>query len=206
MRPGPLGAGDAAHRRPFALQGACLSQLRRRGSGRRLDPPAGASGGCQASPRWGGPSPSPILLYLTVAIGFTMLVGGKSPQAFALGSSWSSAWPIWWRRAWPMPRLGPDPAYRPRLDRCRLAYFSFHLASKRCGVASCRIPGGRATGMGADRDRAALVRAGGDLRRPVPALGASPGGHGPARPSRQRLYLNAVLDRLIGGFRAAKTN
>ena len=42
MRAGAVPAGAPAHRRPFALQGACLPRLRRRGRAGRGDPAAGS--------------------------------------------------------------------------------------------------------------------------------------------------------------------
>jgi NAD(P)H-quinone oxidoreductase subunit 5 len=85
MRAGPVGAGAAAHRGPFALQGPCLPGLGRRGAGGGGGPAAGAGGGARAAARC-GPSWPRSSLYAAVAAGLRLIAGPKSPQALALGA------------------------------------------------------------------------------------------------------------------------
>jgi NAD(P)H-quinone oxidoreductase subunit 5 len=149
-----------------------------------------------------------ILLYLTVAIGFTMLVGGKSPQAFALGIilvfgvaylvaqglADAAPWALTQRTA--LASIG-----------AALAYFSFHLASE--ALWGGKLPD---TPVAGPLEWALIVIALLSFGLVAIAQALFPHwAHHPAATGLRvhlanGLYLNAVLDRLIGGFRAAKTN
>jgi NAD(P)H-quinone oxidoreductase subunit 5 len=90
--------------------------------------------------------------------------------------------------------------------RTRLPISPSRHGASLSGAARCLPPGARAAGMGADRAGGRLLRPGCLCTGAVSALGASSRHRRPAGSSRQRLYLNALLDRAIGGFSTAKSN
>ena len=148
-----------------------------------------------------------LVLYAAVALGFAAIGGPKSAQALALGAI------LIFGTAYLVAQGLADAAPRALTRRTALAslaagvgYFGFHLLAARLGPAPAPPAGPGRAGMGADRAGADLVRAGRGGAGAVPALGASPGHGGLRVHLANGLYLNALFDRLIGGFRAIRSN
>lgn len=146
-----------------------------------------------------------LMLYAVVAAGFTSVVGAKSPQALALGAM--LIFGISYLIAQGMADSAPGALTRRTVAAslgATLAYFGFHVLAQALWGPS--VPAAPAVGP---LEGALIVLAVLSFGLVAFAQALFPlWAHHPATAGLRvhlanGLYLNAVLDRLIGGFRAA---
>jgi len=149
-----------------------------------------------------------LMLYVAVAAGFTLLMGAKSPQALALGTM------LIFGVSYLLAQGLADAAPGALTRRTALASFGAALAYFGFQVVAQRVWGGAlpAAPLAGPLEWALIVLAVASFGLVAFAQALFPlWAHHPSTAGLRvhlanGLYLNALLDRLIGGFRATKTS